>query len=379
MKRAPNRDHDRLQRIRRFQSRLETRELDGFLVSKPVHLDYLHNFRGSAGVALHRAGEALLIVDSRYIEQATEEGVHCRPILAGDSILETLRGLLSSHAPGAVPRLGFEAGHLTHDWVERIKAWNAPCQWVATTDLIEELRAVKEPSEIAAIRDALVLSQAAYREILAKIRPGMRETELAGELELEMRKLGGEGTAFDTIVAAGTRSSLPHGVASQRVIREDDLVLVDFGVRFRSYNSDLTRVHFMPKASPPGILDVILEARNAAFAAIRPGVRERDIDGAARSVIQRAGHGRRFGHGLGHGLGLEVHELPRVSPRSHSEVREGMVFTIEPGIYLPGQYGIRIEDVVAVTSGGMELLSSAESIDRSFEPPRRGGRRGGAF
>ncbi len=367
MESSPNTAHDRTARIQRFHARLESRSLDGFLVSKPVHLDYLHGFRGSAGVALHLAGEALLIVDSRYIEQATGEALHCRPLLAGESILETLRGRLSGHA-AAVPRLGFESGHLTHDWAERMKAGNASCQWVATTDLIEELRAIKEPSEVAAIQAALGLAQQAYGRALAQVRPGMKETELAGELELQMRRLGGEGTAFDTIVAAGPRSSLPHGVASQRTIREDDLVLIDFGVRFRSYNSDLTRIHFMPKASPPDILEVIQEARNAAFEVIRPGIRERDIDGAARAVIRKAGHGRRFGHGLGHGLGLEVHELPRISPRSHSEVREGMVFTIEPGIYLPGQYGIRIEDVVAVTSGGMELLSRAPGA------PIRGGK-----
>ncbi len=331
--------------------------LDGFVVTKGEHLDYLFGFRGSAGLAWVGPDDAVLIVDSRYLEKALAESEGCRPTLAAESIRDALRDTLAGLPTGPGRSVGFESAHVSHDWALGVQAWDLPLRWTPCRDLVERLRSVKDASEIAAIENAFAAAQDAYREALAGISPGISEKEAAGILELEMRRRGGEATAFETIVASGPRSSLPHGTASDREISDRDLVLIDFGIRLDSYHSDLTRIHFMPRAARPEIYAVVDEARRAAIEAVRPGVAARQIDAAARRVIEKAGYGERFGHGTGHGLGLEVHELPRVSRLSEEEIRPGMVFTVEPGIYLPGRYGVRIEDAVVVTEKGCRLLS----------------------
>ncbi len=185
----------------------------------------------------------------------------------------------------------------------------------------------------------------------------MTEAEVAGILEFELRKAGGQGLAFETIVASGPRTSLPHASSTGKRIESNEFVLIDFGLKYQGYCSDLTRIHLFPDAKRPAIYEVVQEAQEKALALIKPGAGSDQIDAAARSVISQHGFGENFGHSTGHGLGLEVHELPVVSPRRPRELQEGMVFTVEPGIYLPGQHGVRIEDAVAVTHNGCILLS----------------------
>ena len=351
--------HDFRGRYGRFLSRLEDHGLDGFLVQHGPNLTYLFNFTGSAGFACCLGHETILLVDSRYLEQARATAVNCTPQLIRGSFEQALEDLLNDRFPGGSTRkrLGLEATRVSCDLWLRIQTWSAAVEWVPEHDLIETLRIIKEPSEIAALTRAFELAQSAFAGFLDQISPGMAEVRMAGILEMEMRKVGGEGAAFDTIVASGPRSSLPHGVATGRIWGEKEILLIDFGIRSGGYLSDLTRVHLPRGVRKPEIFDIVSEAQHAALDSIRPGVVSSDVDRAARRVIERAGHGDHFQHGAGHGLGLEVHELPRISPSRPQPLEPGMVFTVEPGIYLPERMGVRIEDVVVVTGTGYRLLS----------------------
>ncbi len=333
--------------------------MDGFLINHPPNLSYLFNIRPSVGFALCSADESVLIVDSRYIEQAESESVNCRVVKAGNSLEDTLRETLSSVASRSHHpfRLGVESRHLSFATAQLLSSWNSDYQVLAREDVVENLRLVKEPFEIQALENAFRIAQAAFAEILPDIMPGRTEIEIAGLFELSLRKRGGEKAAFDTIVASGPRSSLPHGRASLRTIASGEPVLVDFGVQADGYCSDLTRVVFPAGASKPDIFEIVHEAQQEAIRTARPGVLTSAVDAAARDLIAKAGYADYFGHSLGHGLGLEVHESPLVSWRSPRPLEEGMVFTVEPGIYLPGRHGVRIEDAVVVTAGGCRVLS----------------------
>lgn len=354
--------HDFRGRYGRFLIEIEERGLDGFLVQRRPNLAYLFNFTGSAGLACCLGDETVLLVDSRYHEQARATAANCTPRLIRGSFEQALEELLNDRFPSGSTRqrLGLEATHASVDFWLRIRTWPAAVEWAPEHGLIETLRTVKEPSEIEALVRAFESAQRAYARFLDQISPGMAEVRMAGILEMEMRKTGGEGAAFDTIVASGPRSSLPHGVASGRIWGEEELLLIDFGIRSGGYLSDLTRIHFPSGVSKPEIFDVVSEAQHAALDSIRPGVQSSDVDRAARRVIEEAGHGSHFQHSTGHGLGLEVHELPRISPIRPRPLEPGMVFTVEPGIYLPGRMGVRIEDVVAVTETGYRLLSDPD-------------------
>ncbi len=349
-------------RYGRFSTELEKQGVDGFLISHPPNLSYLFNIRPSAGFVLCSAEESALILDSRYTEQAEADAVNCRLVKAGNSLEDTLKDVISRLALKSPPpfRLGVESRHLSFATVQQLSSWSSDYQVLGRDDLVENLRMLKEPSEIQALENAFRIAQAAFAEIRAEIRPGRTEIEIAGLFELELRRKGGEKVAFDTIVASGPRSSLPHGRASQRVIGSDEIVLVDFGVQAEGYCSDLTRIVTPAKARRPDIFEIVQEAQLKAIRTAKPGVLTSAVDAAARDYIAREGYGEYFGHSLGHGLGLEVHESPLVSWRSARPLQEGMVFTVEPGIYLPGRYGVRIEDAVLVTADGCRLLSDPD-------------------
>lgn len=349
--------HDFSRRYSQFLEQLSNRGLDGFLVTHPPNLEYLFNFRGSSGLALCLGGESRLLVDSRYFEQAQSKSVNCQPVLSPGPLAETLKHLLQPAALRSRLRLGVEARHISYDWILQINSWGVPLYLEDTRDLIQQIRSIKEETEISLLRQAFRLAIYAYDRLLEKIEPGLSEVEVAARLEYELRKKGGEGLAFETIVASAHRSSLPHAAPTDRIIRSRDLVLIDFGVRYGGYCSDMTRVHFLPSASRPDIFEIVQEAQAAALARVKPGVLSTQIDSAARQVIAQYGYGENFGHSTGHGLGLEIHELPGISSRRPVELECGMVFTIEPGIYLPGQYGIRLEEAVVITSTGYRLLS----------------------
>jgi Xaa-Pro aminopeptidase len=346
-------------RFQRFWHELEKRGMEGFLVTHAPNLFYLFNLSPSAGYAFCVDGQATLLVDGRYIEQANLVSVNCRPVRAANTLEEDLRDLLERQ-PGAGKRLGVEARHLCLATGRLVDSWETGWKLEAADDVLDRLRIVKEPSEILALEHSFRLAQDAYQTVQSGIVPGETELVVAGLFELELRNRGAEKTAFETIVASGPRSSMPHARASGKVIAEREFVLVDFGVQKEAYCSDLTRVHFPPGSLAPEIFGIVREAKEKALAAIRPGVSTTEVDAAARDHIRKQGYGDFFAHSTGHGLGLEVHEAPLVSWRAPTVIEEGMVFTIEPGIYLPGKYGIRLEDAVVVTADGCRLLSDPD-------------------
>ncbi len=293
-------------------------------------------------------------------EQAKIQGVNCKLVLAASSWEEQFRQLLHRQYGHTHlrQRIGVEANRVPYDFILRAKSWELSVEWTPVTDLIEELRMIKEPSEIDTIEKTFQIAQTAYTRTRGKIVPGLTELEVAGILEYEIRRACGEGFPFETIVASGPRSALPHGVASAKELRKGESVLIDFGTKYQGYNSDLTRIELLAGAKPLDIDQVVREAQKRALEKIKPGVLSSEINAAARHWIIRKGYGDYFGHSVGHGLGLEVHELPTISPHRHRLIEAGMLFTIEPGIYQPGNRGVRVEDAVVVTEDGYRLLSN---------------------
>ena len=348
-------------RYSQLLGKLQELKLDGLVVTHPPNLNYLFNFSGSSGIAYCLDGQAKLLVDSRYLEQAQDSAVNCEVELTRFPVPAGLKSPLeNSLSSGNQARLGVEMKHLSHQAFLEMESWRLQTEWVPTSDLVEELRTIKSSGELARMRRAFKIAHAGYDRFLQQVAPGCSEIELAGLLEFELRKAGGEGISFDTIVASGPRSSLPHGLASSRVLQEHEILLCDFGIVHRSYCSDLTRVHIPAEKSKPEIYEIVREAWEAALETVGPDLEASRVDAAARQVIENYGYGEYFGHSTGHGLGLEVHELPTISSRSTSLLQPGMVFTVEPGIYLPGRYGVRIEDVVEVTETGYSLLSDPD-------------------
>lgn len=343
-------------RFRRFEKAVQTAGLDGFLVSSPPNIAYLFGFTGSHGLVFYLDGLAHLLLDGRYLTQGREQARNCRIRESSNGVEEDLKALLVSL--GATKTVGFESTRLNFDAAVSIQAASKHLELFPKPGFLEELRMVKDEAELGILREAFALAGAVFDNFLAAFRTGLSEVELAGILEFECRTAGAEGFAFETIVASGPRTALPHGVASQRRIRADEPVLIDFGLRWKGYCTDLTRM-VLPDESTKvrQILRIVEEAQAAALESIRPGLPSSQIDAAARQVISEAGFGENFTHSTGHGLGLEIHEIPLISRRRSWELKEGMVFTVEPGIYLPGEFGVRIEDVVVVTEDGCRVLS----------------------
>src|SRR5690606_6016760 len=330
-------------------------EVDGLLVGHLPNLRYLFGFSGSQALALIIDREALLLVDSRYIDQAQKEVTNCQPVLSTPSLVHQLRELFTKHCRRR--RVAVEAERIPYELVLRMESWGTDTNLVPTYGLIEELRSIKDDSEIDILREGFQLARSSLQTFLAEFRPGISENEAAAKLEYECRKAGSSGSAFDTIIASGSRSALPHGIASQKRIQADEPVVIDFGIRHQGYCTDMTRVLHRDLPEVIKIYSIVEEAQKAALDQIRPGVSSTEIDGAEREVITRHGYGTCFGHSTGHGLGLEVLYKPDNSSRLPCTIEAGMVFTVEPGIYLPGQFGVRIEDVVVVTPNGYTLLS----------------------
>lgn len=327
------------------------------LVTAPANRRYLSGFTGSSGWLLVTPVRQRLITDSRYEEAAAAEAPDFEPVIyrKEQEFKDLLAGALAEEGIG---RLGFEAGQVTvsrHRWLgEAVPG----VELVPTEDLVEDLRRVKDGEEVARVRRAMALAEGAFAEVLPRVAPGRTEQDLALDLEFAMRRLGAEGIAFDAIVTSGPHSSLPHGRPGDRALQPGDLVVFDFGARHAGYCSDMTRTVVVGRPDPrqEEVYRVVLEAHLAAFAAVRPGATCGEVDEAARLVIEMAGYGEHFGHGTGHGIGLEVHEAPRLSPGREEALAEGMLVTIEPGIYLPGWGGVRIEDTVLVSARGAESL-----------------------
>lgn len=347
-------------RRRKLLARLRPAGCDALLVTNETNVRYLTGFTGDSSYLLLGPRVELLLSDTRYAVQIEEECPGL-PVSIRDSSEKMEVSVAKAVRKAKRKRVGFESQSLTFARWQTFREQTKGVDWVPTEGLVEVLRQIKDAGEIAEIRTAVDLAQRAFRLLLATLQPEMTEREAADELETAIRRFGGEGVAFESIVAVGDRAALPHYRPGQRRIGEADFLLVDWGaVSPGGYRSDLTRIVATGKLRPKlqRLYRVVLSAQQRAIARMKPGVTCREVDAAARRVIQKAGFGKRFGHGLGHGIGLEIHEEPRLSPLSETVLRPGMVVTVEPGIYLPGWGGIRIEDDVLITRRGCEVLTS---------------------
>jgi Xaa-Pro aminopeptidase len=342
-------------RQQRASALLAEHQLDALVLCARENLRYLCGFTGSDGVLLQTAASCVFLTDSRYTTQA-------RAQVTADQVVEyrvQVDGVVAALREAAPRRIGFESS-LAYGKVNDLRTRGESCwEWVALGEELESLRLIKSAGEVAAIEAATRLNALAFAEVEPLIRPGAVERELALALEFALKRRGADEKAFDFIVASGPRGALPHGVASDRQLQAGDLVTIDFGCRVDGYHSDET-VTVAVGAVPEQlrlVFDTVLHAHDLALAAVAPGLPLADLDRIARDAIAAAGYGEFFGHGLGHGVGLEVHEAPTVSPRSKAVVQEGMVFTVEPGIYLPDLGGVRIEDMVLATASGGRVLT----------------------
>ncbi len=335
--------------------------LDGLLVTHAANIRYLTGFSGSAGLLLATGTRTTLITDFRYAEQApAEAGDAADVVVELSNLWERLRRVLE---PGPRHRIGIERDHLTLRDADRLMRLEA-AEAVPTSDVVEGLREVKDAGEVQAIQSAAELAQEALAEILPSIRPGQTELEIAARLELALRVRGSEWHPFETIVASGPRSALPHARASHRPVGVGEWLLIDFGARLSGYCADLTRTVLVGGPADQRqreIYGVVAEAQRVALSGLLPGLSGREGDALARDVIEAAGHGDAFGHSLGHGLGLEVHEGPRLSRMATEPLPAGAVVTVEPGIYLQGWGGVRLEDDIHLTATGARCLSDCRT------------------
>ena len=349
-------------RIKELRYRLHANHLDGFLATYLPDVYYLTGFTGSNAALLVTANKATLFTDGRYTQQAREEVSGAKIVIVGNSAavaaLESLppkfRGIVGIDA-AAVNIAAYASLRKT---ARRVSP-NPKLKPIASP--VAELRQTKDSAELARMRRAANLGSELFAWIRPHIHPGVRETEIAAQLEFTARQAGAEKMSFDTIVAGGARGALPHGVASRARLPRNGLVVLDFGVILDGYCSDMTRTLQLGKPTRKAreAYAAVLEAEQAAIAATAPGVTCGEVDAAARNVLRKARLGRYFTHSTGHGVGIEIHEAPRVARNEKTVLQPGMVITIEPGVYIPGEFGIRIEDMVAVTTRGHEVLTSA--------------------
>ncbi len=349
-------------RLSKLQARLETAGLTHFLTRHNPHVRYLTGFTGSNGFLLVGRDSARLVTDGRYTEQAALEVKGAEVIVAVSSNL-TLRTFVEKNAIASGGRIGFESSLLdfkTYDFLSR--QWPG-VTWVPLDEMVEPLLMVKDRGEIASLRKAIAVTENVLEAILKEIKTGVTESEIAGRLGYLIRKLGGEKESFETIVASGWRGALPHGRPSDKKLEKGDFIILDFGAVVDGYHADMTRTVCLgsPSDDQRRVYDIVHEALRRATAATKAGVRAHDIDEAARAYITSEGFGPLFNHGLGHGIGLDIHEAPRIGQHIDYRVEVNNVFTIEPGIYLPGQFGVRIENDVLVTATGCDNLMTSTS------------------
>lgn len=343
-------------RILAVRDLLEKCGLEAFVFLHLPNIRYLCGFSGTDGVLVVTRSAECFLTDSRYTTQARSQ-------VEADQIREyavKLDGVVSFLRETGATRIGFEAETLSFATVQKLQEkGQGALEWVPVTKEVLGLRGVKGEAEISALLEASRIAAEAFEEIVPLIRPGAVEREIALALEFAMKRRGGEERSFDFIVASGERGALPHGIASDKALQAGELVTFDFGTRFEGYHSDETVTVALGGVSDKlrEIFDTVLEAHDRAMEAVRAGAALKEIDEVARGYIRERGYGDFFGHGLGHGVGLEVHEFPTVSPRAEEVAVEGMVFTIEPGIYVPGLGGVRIEDMIQVTAAGYRRLT----------------------
>jgi Xaa-Pro aminopeptidase len=337
---------------------MNERKLEALLVTNSYNRTYMSGFTGSSGALVITADRAVLLSDFRYRSQAPEQAKHYEFVEHKPKLIETVQELLKDWG---IQELGFEQHDVTYGTYNGYAAALSGIRLVPTGGWIEELRLIKDSRELAVMQEAAELADRTYEHMLTVLKPGLRESEVALELEFFMRRHGATSTSFETIIASGERSALPHGKASERILQTGEFVKMDFGAYYKGYCSDITRTVVLgkPTAKHREIYDIVLEAQMLTLDHIKPGMTGAEADAIARNVIKRYGYGDCFGHGTGHGLGMEIHEAPRLSMQGDVVLKPGMTVTVEPGIYLPDFGGVRIEDDIVITDSGMRRLTQA--------------------
>lgn len=343
-------------RISALQEKLKKQELDSFIVLNPANRFYLSGFSGSAGVLLITLNDCFLITDFRYIEQAEKEAALFQIIQYKSSPTKTIAELSQELK---LVKMGFEEDYITYSHYQDLHTELKEVNLTPTGQMIEEIRMIKDQKEIKAITRAASIADEALSHVLKIIKPGKTEREIALELEYQMLSKGASKTSFDTIVASGKRSALPHGIASDKRIEDGDFVLMDFGCIYNQYCSDMTRTIIIGNAQPKQkeIYNIVLKAQSLALEKLKAGQKTKDIDALSRNYIHEKGYGDNFGHGLGHSVGLDIHEKPSLSFKDEHILKNNMLITVEPGIYIPDWGGVRIEDLVVVKENTIENLT----------------------
>jgi Xaa-Pro aminopeptidase len=349
-----------MRRVEKARELFETFDIDALLVTSSSNRFYLSGFKGSSGVLLITKEDAILVTDFRYKTQAAEQAEGYRVVMHTAPIPEEIAKLTKELSIG---KLGFEQDNVTYSTYRTYENQlnTDETELVPVTGLIEKLRLIKDESEIKIVKDAASIADAAFSHIIGFIRPGLTEREVSNELEFFMRKNGATSSSFDIIVASGYRSALPHGVASDKIIETGELVTLDFGAYYKGYCSDITRTVAIGNVSDElkEIYQVVYDAQMLGMKGIRPGMTGKEADALTRDYIVSKGYGDYFGHSTGHGIGLDVHEGPALSMKSDTILEPGMLVTVEPGIYVSGLGGVRIEDDALITKDGNESLTSS--------------------
>ncbi len=344
------------ERLIRLRARLDAAGADAVLLARPQNVTYVSGFAGSAGLVVVVGGEPTLVVDFRYVEQAASQAPGIARVRAKGPLLDAAAEVLKQ---AGARRVAIEEEFLPVGQFRRLAEAIAPSE-VVPVEGIDHIRWHKAPEEVEAIRRAMRVAEAAFVDVVPLVRPGAVERDIAVALEERLRRRGAQRMPFEIIVASGPRAALPHGVAGDRVIGPGECVTIDFGAVTDGYTADCTRTLVTAPATDRHreVYGIVLQAQQAALEGLRAGITGREGDALARDVIAGAGYGDAFGHSLGHGVGLAVHEGPTLSPREEAVLQPGAVVTVEPGIYLPGWGGVRIEDLVVITEGGCENLTT---------------------
>ena len=337
---------------------IKSHRIDGLLLNSEPNVSYASGFVSPDSYILATINGMTLITDFRYADDFKRKTT--TPLTIREYKGNIFKTISRAIREQSLKHVGFESRHLTFAECELLNNLvKKTTQFIPLKETIEPLREIKNDEEISNIRRAIAITLKTYTLIEKKLKPGLTELQIAAEIERLIRYHGAEGSAFKTIVASGPNSSYPHANISQRRIQEGEPIVIDLGVEFNGYKCDLTRTLFLGKITPivRKVRDIVAQAQACAIRTIKPSRMIKDIDAAARNHIAQEGFGKYFGHALGHGVGLEVHESPSINRKNNHRIQKGMVFTIEPGIYLPGKFGIRIEDMVLVTTNGAEVLS----------------------
>lgn len=345
-------------RLTGLRKKLENLNADAALVTKRENYMYMSGFTGTSAMLYITKNKAVLLTDFRYVEQATAQAPAYEVVKYNGSYTNEINRLIGNELKTV---LAFEDSYVTYRDYRQFKDNLNVSEMIPLGISIEELRRVKDESEMRLIRQAVKIADDAFAHILDYLKPGVAEVEIAAEMEYFMKKQGASGASFDTIIASGLRSSMPHGVASDKKLEAGDVITMDYGALYKGYCSDITRTVFLgkPKAELKRIYQIVLDAQQKGIQGVRQGYKGKDVDKIARDHITAAGFGDYFGHGLGHGVGLEIHEDPTLSPRGEIILKNGMIVTVEPGIYVPGLGGVRIEDMLLVNGQNAEDLTKA--------------------